>query len=81
MAIYKLDIEKKFGQLRFRLYPQSGAPSAFGGDATDVRGLIENLDAALTSLDIDSGADSVFFRNIEYAETVALRETVRHSRF
>ncbi len=81
MAIYKLDIEKRFGQLRLRLYPQGGAATEFGGDATDVRGLIENLDAALAPLDIDSGADSVFFRNIEYAETVALRETVRHSRF
>lgn len=78
MAIFKLDVEKKFGQLRFRLYPQASAAGAFGGDAPEMKALLANLDGALEPLTAD---DSVIFRGIEYNEKVALRETVRLSRF
>ncbi len=78
MAIFKLDVEKKFGQLRFRLSPQASAPGDFGGDATEMKALLERLDAALEPL---TANDSVIFRGIEYNEKVALRETVRLSRF
>jgi len=78
MAIYKLDVEKKFGQLRFRLYPQASAPGVFGSDAPEMKAFIEHLDAAIEPL---TPSDSVFFRGIEYSDKVALRETVRLSRF
>lgn len=78
MAIYRLDVEKKFGQLRFRLYPQGTTPGDFGGAATEMKSFIEGLDSALEPL---ISSDSVIFRNIEYPERIPLRETVRLSRF
>ena len=81
MAIYKLDVEKKFGQLRFRLYPQGEKPGEFGADAADMKALLAALDAALEPLDTKTGADSVIYRNIEYTKKAHLRETVRFSKF
>lgn len=76
MAIYRLDVEKKFGQLRFRLYQHDSAPGDFGGEANDIRGLLSNLDEALEPLDTSAG-DSVIFRNIEYVKKDQLKENVR----
>lgn len=81
MAIYKLDVEKKFGQLRFRLYPQGSTPGDFGPGLTDMKALLAALDEALAPLDTKGGNDSVFFRNIEYARKTPLKETVRLSRY
>jgi len=78
MAIYKLDVEKKFGQFQFRLYPQGTAPGEFGGAANEMKTFLEGLDGALEPL---APADSVIFRNIEYPDRLPLRETVRLSRF
>ncbi len=78
MAIYKLDVEKKFGQLRFRLYPQGTTPGDFGGDAAEMKAFLEGLDGALEPL---ASTDSVIFRSIEYPERLPLRETVRLSRY
>lgn len=81
MAIYKLDVEKRFGQLQFRLYPQGGPPGDFRGGLPDMKALLEALDEALEPLDTKGGNDSVIFRNIEYDKKTPLRETVRLSRF
>ncbi len=81
MAIYKLDVEQKYGQYHFRLHPRSEKPGDFVGAASDVRSLIANLEDALDDLDIKEGGDSVIFRNIEYSDQTALRETVRFSKF
>lgn len=81
MAIFRLDVEKRFGQLRFRLYQQGSQPGDFGGEAADMAGLLANLDEALAPLDTKSRTDSVIFRNIEYATKRDLKETVRLSKF
>ena len=81
MAIYKLEVEQKYGQYRFRLYRNNETPGDFDGAANDVRGLLSNLDKSLGDLDLKAGADSVIFRNIEYDNTTSLRETVRLSKF
>lgn len=81
MAIYKLDVEQKYGQYRFRLYPKSDKPGEFASAANDVKGLVANLEEALDDLDLQPGADSVIFRNIEYDDATALRETVRFSKY
>lgn len=81
MAIYKLDVEQKYGQYQFRLYPQAARPGDFGGTASDLKTLLSNLDESLGELDLKPGADSVIFRNIEYADPTALRETVRLSKY
>lgn len=81
MAIYRLDVEKRFGQLRFRLYPQGSPPGDFGAAEPDMKALLAALDEALAPLDTKGGNDSVIFRNIEYAKKTPLKETVRLSRF
>lgn len=81
MAIYRLDIEKRFGQLQLRLFPQGTTPPAFGAPARDLKGLLAALDEALAPLDTKSGADSVIFREIEYTKKTPLKETVRLSKF
>ena len=81
MAIYRLDVEKKYGQLQFRLYPQGDAAGAFGAPAPDIKALIAALDAALEPLDTKNKVDSVIFRNIEYGSKRDLREKVRFSKF
>lgn len=81
MAIYKLDIEKKFGQLQFRLYPQGGPPADFKGGLPDMKALLAALDEALAPLDTKGGVDSIVFRNIDYAKKTPLKETVRLSKF
>lgn len=81
MAIYRLDVEKKYGQLQFRLYPQGGTPGPFGAQTADMKGLIASLEEALAPLDTKNRVDSVIFRNIEYATKRELRETVRFSKF
>jgi hypothetical protein len=81
MGIYKLEVEKKFGQLQLRLFPQGDKPAEFGPPASDIKQLVEQLDQALERLDIKGGADSVIFRGIEYKKNVDLRETVRFSKF
>lgn len=81
MAIYKLEVETKFGQLQMRLFPQGEKPSEFGPPAAEVRALIDQLERALAPLDTKGGADTVFFRGIEYSSKVDLRETVRFSKF
>lgn len=81
MAIYKLDVEKKFGQLQFRLYEQGKAPGDFGNRETEMKAFIGHLDEALGALDFKSGADTVIFRGIEYGRRDDVRETVRLSRF
>ncbi len=81
MAIYRLDVEKKFGQLQFRLYPQGEAAGAFGSPSADMKQLIASLDEALEPLDTKNRVDTVIFRNIEYATKRDLRETVRFSKF
>lgn len=81
MAIYRLDIEKKFGQLQLRLYPQGSPPGEFTGGLPDMKALLAALDEALAPLDTKGGVDSVIFRNIEYAKKTPLKETVRLSKF
>jgi hypothetical protein len=81
MAIYKLDIDKKFGQYHLRLSPQADKSAELSSTAKDVRGLIANLDAALAGLDLRVNGDTVIFRQIEYDDSTNLRETVRFSRY
>lgn len=81
MAIYKLDVEKKYGQYQLRLYPQGARPTEFGAKATDMRTLIGHLESATADLDLKVGGDSVIFRQIEYNDTTSLRETVRFSKY
>ena len=81
MAIYKLEVEKKFGQLQMRLFVQGDKPSEYGPPATDIKALVEQLDQSLGPLDTKGDADSVIFRGIEYKKKVDLRETVRFSKF
>ncbi len=81
MGIYKLEVEKKFGQLQMRLFPQGEKPSEFGPPAADIRALVAQLEQALEPLETKGDADSVIFRGIEYKEKVDLRETVRFSKF
>jgi len=80
MAIYKLDVEKKYGQFQFRLYPQGEPPANFH-HAPDLKGLLESLTKALEPLDTKSRTDSVVFRHIEYATKTELKETVRLSKY
>jgi hypothetical protein len=80
MAIYKLEVEKKYGQFQFRLYPQ-GEPPGDPVAAKDMKGLIEALGAALEPLDTKNRTDSVIFRHVAYATKQELKETVRMSRF
>ncbi len=81
MAIYKLDVEKKYGQYHLRLYPQGARPTEFGAKTSEMRGLIAHLDSAIGDLDLKVGGDSVIFRQIEYNNTTSLRETVRFSKY
>ncbi|MFO0747710.1 MAG: hypothetical protein U1F43_18900 [Myxococcota bacterium] len=81
MTVYRLDVEKKFGQLHLRLYPQGTPAPEYGPAHGDMKALVAALEEALAPVDTTSGADSVIFRNIAYGEKVALRETVRLSRF
>ena len=81
MGIYKLEVEKKFGQLQMRLFPQGDRPAEFGPPAADIKALVAQLDQVLEPLDTKGGADSVIFRGIEYKKKVDLRETVRFSKF
>lgn len=81
MAIYQLDVEKKYGQFHFRLFPKAEKAGEFGGPSSDVRALIAALEEALEDLDIKPGGDTVFFRNIEYTDATSLRETVRFSKY
>lgn len=81
MAVYKLDVEKKFGQLRFRLAPQAGPAGDFSAPLGDMKALLAALDEAWAPLDTKTGADAIVFRNIEYAKKRDVRETVRLSKF
>jgi len=80
MAIYRLDVERRFGQLRFRLYEQGGPPGEMSEGAPDMKALLDALDLALAPLDTKGGVDSIIFRQIEYTKKLHLRETVRLSR-
>ena len=81
MAIYKLDVEKKFGQLRFRLFLLGASPPDFSAGAADMKTLIAGLDEALAPLDTKGGVDSIIFRGIEYTKKLHLTETVRLSSY
>jgi hypothetical protein len=81
MAIYKLEVEKKFGQLQMRLGLQGAKAPEFGPPAADVKALVAQLEQALAPLDTKGGTDSVIFRGIEYKRKIDLRETVRLSKF
>lgn len=81
MAIYKLDVDKRFGQYHLRLTPQGAAPGDFSAPLPDMNALIAALDEALAPLDTKGGVDSIVFRNIAYGKKRDLRETVRLSRF
>ena len=79
--IYRLDVEKKFGQLHMRLFVQGEKAPDFGPPAADIKALVEQVGVALEPLDTKGGVDSVIFRGIEYKKKVDLRETVRFSKF
>jgi hypothetical protein len=81
MAVYRLDVEKRFGQFLLRLYPQGELAPPFGAPCTHVKALVAELAARLDGLTLAPDADSVVFRNIAYDDPVALRETVRLSRY
>jgi hypothetical protein len=81
MAVYRLDVEKRFGQFLLRLYPQGVVAPAFGAPCAHIKALTAELAARLDGLALGPGGDSVVFRNIAYDDVVALRETVRLSRY
>lgn len=80
MTIYRRDVEKKFGQLRMRLYPQGTTAPDHEPPHADMKALVASLEEALAPLDT-AGGDTVVFRNIAYDDKVAVRETVRLSRY
>lgn len=81
MTHYRLDVDKKFGQYLMRFYEQGATPPAFGPPLADMRALVAALEARLVGVALDGGEDVVSFRNNAYVSAIALRETVRLSRY
>lgn len=80
VAVFKLDVEKKFGQFNYRFYAQ-GSQAGAAVVSKDLKSLVENLRESIKPLNLSPEADQVIFRGIAYDSAVALTETVRLSRF